>query len=253
MDVENISYKEATAARHNHFLLPQRSIRGLIVGKSDCGKTTLMNNLLLRPGWLDYDRLYVFGKSLHQPIYLLIRQALQKGFSKEDIRELLSVQDKCPLSPLDVVEALPPPRKSSGIDAYFFEDGSDVPDPRELDAGRKNLMVFDDLMLSKQNKCEDYYVRGRHNNVDCFYLCQNYFKLPRQTIRENANFICLFRQDARNLDHIHRDYCTDLTMEQFRSLCDRCWAEPHGFVTIDLTSPKVDGRYRRKFDDFFRV
>ena len=57
---------------------------------------------------------------------------------------------------------------------------------------KKNLMVFDDLLLERQNKCEAYYTRGRHSNVDCFYLAQNYFKLPRQTIRENANFICFF-------------------------------------------------------------
>ena len=34
--------------------------------------------------------------------------------------------------------------------------------------------------------------RGRHSNVECFYLAQNYFKHPRETIRENTNFICLF-------------------------------------------------------------
>ena len=26
-------------------------------------------------------------------------------------------------------------------------------------------MVFDDLLLEKQNKCEAYYTRGRHSNV----------------------------------------------------------------------------------------
>lgn len=52
---------------------------------------------------------------------------------------------------------------------FFFEQGNDAPDPRELDPNSKNLMVFDDLMLSKQNTCEDYYVRGHYN----------YFKLPR--------------------------------------------------------------------------
>ena len=67
-------------------------------------------------------------------------------------------------------------------------------------------MVFDDLLLEKQNKCESYYVRGRHSNVDCFYLAQNYFKLPRQTIRENANLICLFPQDLKNINHIYSDH-----------------------------------------------
>ena len=40
-----------------------------IVGPNGCGKTTLLNNLLLRPRWLDYDNLFVYGKSLFQPEY----------------------------------------------------------------------------------------------------------------------------------------------------------------------------------------
>ena len=79
--------------------------------------------------------------------------------------------------------------------AIFYQSAKDVPDPRELSSDKKNLMVFDDLLLEKQNTCESYYVIGRHSNVDCFYLAQNYFKLPCQRIRDNANFICLFLQD----------------------------------------------------------
>ena len=48
----------------NNPLLPQ-NIRGLVIGKSGCGKTTAIFNLLLQPGWLDYKHLDVFGKSLH--------------------------------------------------------------------------------------------------------------------------------------------------------------------------------------------
>ena len=85
-------------------------------------------------------------------------------------------------------------------------------------------MIFDDLLLEKQNKTESYYVRGRHSNVDCFYLTQNYFKLPRQTIRENANLICLFPQDLKNLNHIYSDHVgDDMTKEEFRRFCKNCW------------------------------
>ncbi|VDI13122.1 Hypothetical predicted protein [Mytilus galloprovincialis] len=183
----------------------------------------------------------------------LLQQALGKGFSKEDILKLLSIKKNCPYSLVDVVESLKPPSHPSGIDTFFFEQGNDVPDPRDLDPARKNLIAFDDLMLSKQNKCEDYYVRGRHNNVDCFYLCQNYLTLPRQLNRENANCICLFQQAAKNLDHIRRDHCGDITKEQFDALCNHCWSEPHGFVTIDLTSTKANGKYRCKLDEFYVV
>src|SRR5262249_713678 len=87
--------------------------------------------------------------------------------------------------------------KKSDIECKFFETSDGLPDPSDLKSQKKNLMIFDDLQLEKQNKCETYYIRGRHSNVDCFYLAQNYFMLPRQTIRENANFICLFPQDPK--------------------------------------------------------
>ena len=72
-------------------------------------------------------------------------------------------------------------------------------------------------------------------DVDCFYLAQNYFKLPPQTIRENANFICLFPQDLENLNHIFKDHVeSDMTKEEFRNLCKTAW-ENNTFVIIDLS------------------
>ena len=103
------------------------------------------------------------------------------------------------------------------MECKFFETAEDVPDPRDLNPQKKNLMIFDDLQLEKQNKCAAYYIRGRHSNVDCFYLAQNYFKLPRQTIRENAKFICLFPQDLRNINHIYNYHVsTDMPKEEFK-------------------------------------
>ena len=93
------------------------------------------------------------------------------------------------ISPTSVVEEMAKDnRDKSEVEYKFYGSAEDVPDPRELSSQKKNLMVFADLLLEKQNTYESYYVRGRHSNVDCFYLAQTYFKLPRQTIRENANF-----------------------------------------------------------------
>ena len=135
-------------------------------------------------------------------------------------------------------------KNKSNVKCNFFETASDVPDPRELISEDKNLMIFDDLLLERQNKCECYCIRGRHSNVDCFYLSQNYFKLPRQTIRENANFICLFPQDLLTL-------IISVAMEEFRKFCRKCWQKPHGFAVIDLDSKKDTGKYRDGFDNFF--
>ena len=255
MEVNDLSWNATPSKRYNNPLLP-RSIRGVIVGKSGCGKTTLLLNLLLRPGWLDYNNLQVFGKSLFQPEYKILKKAFEEKLPKEAIIRLFDHQDeimKLNLSPTLIVEEMAKNLdKKSDIECKFYETSEDVPDPRDLSSEKKNLMIFDDLQLEKQNTCETYYIRGRHSNVDCFYLAQNYFKLPRQTIRENANLICLFPQDLKNVNHIYNDHAsTDMPKEKFRQMCKTAWEQPHGFVVIDLTCKKNNGKYRCGFDNFY--
>ena len=50
-------------------------------------------------------------------------------------------------------------RDKPDVECKFYESAEYVPDPRELSSDIKNLMVFDDLLLEKQNTCESYYVR----------------------------------------------------------------------------------------------
>ena len=59
MEVKNLAWNENLSKHCNHSLLPQ-GIRGLIIGKSGCGKTTLVINFLLHYGWLDYTNINNF-------------------------------------------------------------------------------------------------------------------------------------------------------------------------------------------------
>ena len=221
MEIADLSWNEVTSKVFNNPLLP-RSIRGIIVGKSVCGKTTLLLNLLLRPSWLDYDNLCMFGKSVFQPEYRILKKAFEENLPKEYILRLFNMRDEIQNSQIPpsivVQEWAKSIKNKSNAKCNFFETASDVPDPRNLNSEDKNLMIFDDLLLERQNKCECYYICGRHSNVDCFYLSQNYFQVPRQTIRENANFICLFPQDLKNINHVYNDYVgEDMTKEEFRN------------------------------------
>ena len=252
MEIENLSYNENKNKFKNNPLLP-KSIRGVIIGKSGCGKTCLMLNLLLKD-WLDYDNLKIFGKSLFQPEYKIVKKGFEESLPKESIYKLFQCLDEFEnLDPYKLMEQVGKKINIlNPIKCCFYDNGKDVPDPSELDSKNKNLMIFDDLLLEKQNKCEDYYVRGRHSNVNCFYLAQNYFKLPRQTIRENSNFLILFRQDYKNINHIYNDHVsTDMDIDEFRNLCKQCWSKPYGFVCIDLTSSPMNGKYRYKLDTFY--
>ena len=143
----------------------------------------MLINLLLRPGWLEYNNINIFSKSLFQSEYHILKKAFEEKLPKEVIIRLFENQNEITnlgVSPISVVEEMVKNiRGKSDVQCKFYESADDVPDPRELSSGKNNLMVFDDLLLEKQNTCESYYVRERHSSVDCFYLAQNYFKLPR--------------------------------------------------------------------------
>ena len=186
--------------RDNNPMLPS-NIRGLIIGKSNCRKTTLLLNLL---HWLDYNHLYVFDKSLHQQEYQIRKRGYEAGHSKTQVVNIFHNQEvlvRVQLSPLEAIEEYR--LKRGSIKNNFYGDCAMIPDPSELDVVEKNLLILDDCFLGPQNKAESYYTMGRHNNCDTFHISQNYFRLPRQTIRENTNFIILLPQDAKHLMHIY--------------------------------------------------
>ena len=125
---------------------------------------TLLLNILLRLGWLDYDNLAVFGKSLFQPEYRILKKAFEENLPKESILRLFNMRDEkrdSQISPSIILQEWAKTIKNkTNVKCSFFETASDVPDPRDLNTEDKNLMIFDDLLLERQNKCECYYIHG---------------------------------------------------------------------------------------------
>ena len=79
----------------------------MIIGKSNCGKTTILLNLLLQPEWLDYNHLYVFGNTLHQQEYQILRKGFEVGLTKKQIENIFINQsefDKLAIPALDAIE-----------------------------------------------------------------------------------------------------------------------------------------------------
>ena len=166
---DSYTWNTGKILRNNNPLLPQ-NIRGIIVGKSNCGKTTLLLNLLLQPDWLDYNHLYVFGKSLHQQEYQILKKGFTDGLSKTQVSNLFHNQEvlaRVNLSPQEAIDTYGGVRSSS-VQADFYNDCSSIPDPTDLNVNEKNLLILDDCFLGPQSKAEAYYTRGRHNNCDTF-------------------------------------------------------------------------------------
>ena len=73
---------------------------------------------------------------------------------KDKIIRLFANQDevmKLNMSPISVVEEMAKwIIDKSDIECKLYESAEDVPDPIELSSDKKNLMVFDDLLLENK-------------------------------------------------------------------------------------------------------
>lgn len=203
-----------TSLRHGK-LLPN-SLRCIICGPSNCGKTNLIIGLLIHENGLRFQNVYVYSKTLPQPKYIFLEKVLQRvpdiSFQKyHENEEVLSVQSAKPNS----------------------------------------VIIFDDVACENQNNMRDYFAMGRHKHIDCFYLNQTYSKIPKQLVRDNANLIVLFKQDEINLRHVYEEHVnTDMTWTEFREMCSKIWSKPFSYVVINKDCPKNEGCYRDTFDTF---
>ena len=246
MEVTDISLK-SEQNRENSPLLP-KSLRALICGKSNSGKSILLFNLLLKEGWLDYNHLMIFGNSLFQAEYAAIKKGFENKLKKSDILDIFTNFDqKTSMEAIDNFSG----ERNGDISVEFFETIEEIPDPKSLDKNLKNLLILDDCFLGNQNTPRSYFTRGRHSSCDVIYLSQNYFTLNRGAVRENANFLIFFRQNSKSVEHIHRDHCSDLPFSEFKELCERIWTTKYNFLTIDLTASTCNGKYRQNLNQFY--
>ena len=89
-----------------------------------------------------------------------------------------------------------------------------------LEYYENSTVVFDDMLLSKQETNIDlFFTRGRHNNIDIYYISQSYFNLPKNTIRNNSNIIILFKQTLRDIILLFHDIAgLDMNLDEWKQL-----------------------------------
>lgn len=215
MNMDHVTSNKKKKRKHGK-LLPNH-MRCLIVGPSNCGKTNCMMTLLLHPNGLKYQNVYIYSKSLYQPKYKFLSKVMSK------IPEL-------------------------GFN--MFANDCDV---ISLDEAKPNsVFIFDDVACEKRHdNIQSYFCLARHKDIDSFYLCQTYAHIAKHLVRDNANFLCVFKQDDMNLKHIYKNHVnSDMPFKQFQEACNKCWADKYGFIVIDKDSSLQNGRYRKGFDNF---
>ena len=213
--------------------------------------------MLLEDGILDWNNLILCGKSHHQLQYKVLIAGLAKGFNKSQIRALFEQQKRIDeFGGVDkFLQHYEGVCKGTDLSFKIISDLDELPDPSELDAKRKNILILDDVMTSpKQHKAQAYFCRGRHSNCSVFFIAQNYFRLNRSTIRENSNLFIFFSQDRKNLIHIYQDHCSEdeLSFSQFSSFCNRVWRSGRrNFVVLDTTRQSECGKFRKNLTGYW--
>ena len=98
-----------------------------------------------------------------------------------------------------------------------------------------STVVFDDMLLSKQESNINLFItRGRHNNIDIYYISQSFFHLPKNTIRKNSNIILLFKQTLRDIILLFHDIAgLDMNLYEWKQLCRKAWENDYDYLQID--------------------
>jgi len=158
----------------------------LICGPSNSGKTNILLRMLYE--LLEFHKIYLFSKNLHQNKY----QSLLQYFAEKINPEV----------GYEVIEA----------------PGDEIIPLEELPVDNQKIAVFDDLVCeNNQNSIINYFINGRHRNCCVIYLTQTFYKVPKH-IRDNCSHFCILRflprenmriADEIGVDHTTLDRATD--------------------------------------------
>ena len=109
-----------------------------------------------------------------------------------------------------------------------------------------SVVVFDDMLGARNSsQIDEFFTRGRHEDLDNYYISQSYFALPRQSIRNNSDILILFKQTLRDVQSMCYDIgAYDMKYVEFKEMCHKAWDEKFNYLCIDMTKNKNDGKYR---------
>ena len=109
-----------------------------------------------------------------------------------------------------------------------------------------SVVIFDDMLGAKKcSQIDEFFTRGRHEDLDVYYISQSYFALPRQSIRNNSDRLILFKQTLRDVQSMYHDIgAYDMKYDEFKEMCHKGWDERYNYLCIDMTKNKNEGKYR---------
>ena len=230
-------------------LYPSHPCRVIITGPSESGKSIFLTNIILNI-INEYDKIYIYSPSLHQDLYQRLIKCFSNYIPINIIPNILNEEG------LDIVigELINDKDfQKSDIEIETFDNIENLKYPQEYE--NNSIIILDDLNEKEINndKIQSMFKRGRHNNLSNFIISQDYYELPKKTIRANGNIFHLFKPnnflDVRNF--FQDKASMDMILSEIKLLTSTCWNEKYQPLTIDMTKDKYTGRYRLNLNNIF--
>ena len=231
------------------FLYPNHPVRCIITGPSSSGKSLFLTKLILNI-INEYDKIYIYSPSLHQDLY----QKLIKCFSNYILINIFpNILNETDID--IVIEDIVNNKdfEKSVIEMETFDNIEELRYPQEYE--NIIIIILDDLNEKQINndKIQAMFKRGRHNNLSIFIISQDYYELPKRTIRDNGNIYHIFKPDNfRDVQNLYQDKVSmDMTLNEFKLLTSTCWNKNYEPLTIDMAKNAYDVRYRLGLNSIF--
>jgi hypothetical protein len=135
-------------------------------------------------------------------------------------------------------------------DQIIIKEGlSNTPKLDDFDKEKNHLVVWDDLVLSKDlSMVENYYIRARKLNVSVIFISQSYFKIPK-VIRNNCSYMVLLKLSGqREVNLILSEFGLGITKEELIDFYQYATKEKFSPLIIDMEGD-VNDRFRKGFDE----
>ena len=231
------------------FFYPFHPCRCIITGPSNVGKTYFLTNIILNI-INEYDKIYIYSPSLHQDLYQRLIKSFSNHIPIHIIPNILNEED------IDIVIDEIINNKDfekSDIEIETYDNIEELKFPQGYE--NNSIIILDDLNEKENNndKIQAMFKSGRHNNLSIFIISQDYYELPKKTIRCNGNIYHIFKPNYfRDVINLYQDKSSmDMTLKEFKLLTSICWNKSYQPLTIDMTKDKYTGRYRIALNSIF--
>ena len=117
---------------------------------------------------------------------------------------------------------------------------------KPININKGSVLIFDDMLGARNSsQKDDFFTRGRHEDLDVHYNSQSYFGLPRQSIRHNSDTLILFKETLRDVQSVYQDIgAFDKKSDDFKEICRVAWREKFNYLCIDMTKKKNESKSR---------